>query len=568
MKKWILRPAPSGEAPLEWAEALHISPALSDLLWRRGHEDMQALDVYLSPLLRYLRSPSLWPGVQECAELLTKELLAGKKMLIWGDYDVDGVTSTGLVLDVLAAHGMTAEAHLPDRISEGYGLNREYLEKYAAEGVELLLTVDCGISDIDAITRARELGMTVLVSDHHQMPEALPPAHAICNPRMGDSPCPHLAGVGVAFVLMNAVNALLAEHTGRRCDMRSVLDLVALGTLADVVPLTGQNRILVKNGLLQVAASPRVGMAALKSVSGLHPSAVLGASQVVFALAPRINAAGRLGQASRALELLRCTCAEDAGELAHQLDVLNTRRRAEEDRIQTEALQQAETQKNRAGLVLYGEDWHSGVIGIVASRIVEQYNRPTLILCNDKGQAKGSGRSVNQFNLFEGLTQCADLLLRFGGHKLAAGLRLDIDKLDALRQRFDTVVRTALGGTECEQEIHIDRELDFALASDFNFLHELELMQPFGMGNAEPVFASPALRVKKRRLFGPSREHVKLELLDESCGITLHAKAWRQAASLPESMCGKRIRIAYTPRIDTFNGVASIDLRIRDWQEI
>ncbi|MDR2694867.1 MAG: single-stranded-DNA-specific exonuclease RecJ [Deltaproteobacteria bacterium] len=567
MKLWHSRPLPASRPPPPgWAERLNISPLLLDILWRRGLSSPEEMDAFLSPGLRRLAPPEDWPGMEHSARVLAEGLLAGKTFAVWGDYDVDGVSAAVLVRDVLATHGLAAVVHLPDRRSEGYGLNNAALERLAAQGVDLLLTVDCGISDVQAVNRARELGICVVVSDHHLPPPELPKAHAICNPRLAECPCPHLAGVGVAFFLMSALNALLTPHTGARHDMRDTLDLVALGTLADVVRLSGQNRILVKNGLLKIAQAARPGMAALKEACGFHPAASLSGSQVVFSLAPRVNAAGRLGQAQLAFDLL---CAGDyaaALELARALDELNTRRRAEEERMYLEARAQAQERCSAMGLVLYKPDWHPGIIGIVASRIVEDMYRPALVLCDDQSSLKGSGRSIHEFDLYEALRGLEDIFLAFGGHRLAAGLRLECGKLEELRARFDAAARACLGETPLTAGLTLDGELDFDKAADFAFLKELELLQPFGSGNAEPVFASPPLVIRRRRAFGPAKNHVALEVEDPSCGVTLHAKAWRQAEALPDSVCGRQIRLAYTPRMDTWNGAPSVDVRIKDWK--
>lgn len=548
------------------AQELGISPLLLHLLHLRGVTGASEVDSFLSPNLRLLAPPEQWPGVTEAARVLCEVLTQGKKLAVWGDYDVDGITASTLVLDVLEHHGFAMRAHLPDRCSEGYGLNAATLETLAADGVEALLTVDCGISDVEPVARARALGMTVVISDHHLPPPVLPEAHAICNPRLGDCPCPQLAGVGVAFFLLAELNNLLAPLTGKRFDMRQVLDLVALGTLADVVQLASQNRILVKNGLLKIAEASRPGIAALKSVCKLAVAAKLGAGQVVFTLAPRINAAGRMGHARLALETLRAPDYDTGLALAQKLDTLNTERRVEEERIHEEARQQAQNFADSAGLVLYGEGWHPGIIGIVASRIVEEFHRPTLILCDDQTQIKGSGRSIREFDLHAGLTDMADIFLGFGGHRLAAGVRLEKGKLEELRTRFDKVVRAQLGDSLPAPSLTVDVELDFATASDAVFLRELELLQPFGPGNAEPVFASPPLTIRDRRTFGYGKEHVVLDVTDTRTGITLHAKAWRKAAELPPTVKGREIRLAYTPRIDTYNGADSVDVRIRDWQ--
>ena len=274
-----------------------------------------------------------------------------------------------------------------------------------------------------------------------------------------------------------------------------------------------------------------------------------------------------MGEAGPALALLRAGAYEEARGPARELDATNTRRRAEEERIYQEARTQAEEQRQAMGLVLYKADWHPGIIGITASRIVEDTGRPALILCDGRENLKGSGRSVQEFDLYESLCGMSDLFTTFGGHRLAAGLQLERDKLEELRRRFDAAVRERLGDEPPPPALTLDGELGFEAAADPTFLNELELLQPFGAGNAEPVFASPPLKIRKRRAFGRQKNHVLLEVEDLSCGITLHAKAWRQAENMPESLCGRGIRLAYTPRLDTWNGAPSVDVRIKDWKE-
>ena len=566
MKCWRLSDTPAPPEVADWAALLGIPPFLAGLLWQRGLTDPEAMESFLLPRLSGLAHPDAWPGLRSAADTLIDSIARGDDLLIWGDYDVDGITGTALILQVLAFHGVAARFHLPHRQHEGYGLNTAAVERFAGEGVRTVLTVDCGISSVEPVRRAAELGLRVIITDHHLPPERLPEADAICNPRLAACPCPHLAGVGVAFFLMAAVNAGLAERTGRRMDMREVLDIVSLGTLADVVPLTGQNRILVKNGLLLLTSADRPGVAELKAVSGYNPATSLGAGQVIFNLAPRLNAAGRIGSAKQALDLLLTDSHEEAAAIAKELDALNSRRRAEEDRILEEALRQAETQRHCAGLVIWGEDWHQGVIGIVASRLVDIFYRPTLILCRDSNSFRGSGRSIPEFDLHAGLTRCADLLQSFGGHHQAVGLRLDESRLDELRERFDMVVRETIGFEPLVPSLHLDGELDFSLAADAVFLNSLEQFQPFGMGNPEPVFASPPLNVRKQRLFGPNRDHVALDVTDTTTGISLQAKLWRMADTFPRLESGARLRLAYTPGFNSYNGVTSVELRVKDWR--
>jgi single-stranded-DNA-specific exonuclease len=567
MKNWVNRARRDGlPQPPSLAASVGVSERLASLLWQReiGLEADMAL--FLNPGLRHLDPPGKWPGIADAADLLARGLKGGKRLAVWGDYDVDGVTGTALVIQVLRHHGFPVEWHLPDRLAEGYGLNVEHVEHLAAGGVGLLLTVDCGIADVEAVARARELGLTVVVSDHHLPPSSLPPAHAVCNPLLADCPCSSLAGVGVAFFLMAELNSRLADTPDSRLDMRETLDLVALGSLADMVPLEGQNRVLVKNGLLKIAEAGRPGIAELKAVCGFQPLASLGAGQVVFSLAPRINAAGRMADANLALALLTCDDHARAADYASKLDAHNTARRRQEEQITEEATAQAEAALRDPALVLFGPAWNQGVIGIVASRLVEAYHKPVLILCLDGKQLKGSGRSIDGFDLHGALERCADLLAGYGGHRLAAGVRIPPENLPAFKERFLDAARESLGDAPVRQTLFVDGELDFAAASDLTFLKELGLLQPFGIGNPEPVFASPPLTVRGQRLFGPQRNHLLLDLRDESCGISLRAKAWRQAGILPSSMEGRRVRLAYSPSIDTYNGIAGVDVKIRDLQ--
>ncbi len=500
MKKWILRQKPQcatddkkdlvpfENAPvfssltcmssheIGKAHALGISPLLLYLLQLRDFEKECDIQDFLSPLLRNLASLELWPGVSEATNLIVKLLLEGKKFAVWGDYDVDGITSTALVLDVLEAHGFTAYSHIPERCSEGYGLNIPNIDMLHEKGVEVILTVDCGVSDFEAVTHAKNLGLTIIISDHHLAPDILPPADVICNPRMAQCPCPDLAGVGIVFFLMCAVNKSLQEHSGNKYDMRNVLDLVTLGTLADLVPLYGQNRILVKNGLLIIDQAKRPGLAALKTICNYDRAAKLSSGQIVFSLAPRINAAGRMEHAHLALELLRCSDYDKALTLAKALDELNVLRRKDEECIHEEAREQAKEQiaKGCFALVLYGSHWHQGIIGIVASRIVEEFYLPTLILCDGVSCIKGSGRSIKEFDLHEGLTKVAHLLLTFGGHPSAAGLSIEEKNLNTLRQEFNNVVQDYFKNIRPTATLSLDSAIDFATASNAIFLRELE----------------------------------------------------------------------------------------------
>jgi single-stranded-DNA-specific exonuclease len=537
------------------ADTLSVSPLIVDILWSRGLTTVEDMDRFLSPGLRHLAAPSEVPGLTEAAEVLASGIREGRKLAIWGDY---------LVLQFLSMRGIEAMHHLPNRMEEGYGMNVPGVERLAADGARMLLTVDCGISDMAPVARARELGMLVAVSDHHLPGDELPDAHALCNPRLAEGgPCDDLAGVGVAFMLVCALNRLLP---GEPVDVRPLLDLVALGTVADVVRLTGQNRILVKNGLLLIKEAARPGMAALKVVSDYERTAELGAGQIGFNLAPRINAAGRMGDPGKALRLLLARTFDEAMPIAQELNATNMERRRQEQEIAEEALAQAETMKDMAGLVLHADHWHPGIIGIVASRVVERYYRPTLLLCSreEGGLLKGSGRSISEFDLHESLKAVSPLLAGFGGHKQAAGLSLLPENLDALRTQFNEFVISRLGPDPLTPTLKLDRELPFVQITN-TLLQELELLQPFGLGNPEPVFASAPVTVAEYRLFGRENEHVKLVLADAETGARLPGKAWRMGKQFPRDTKGQSMRFAFTPKIDRYRGIPQIDLRIRDW---
>lgn len=558
---------PPDDATLQpLADRLDISPSFASLLWQRGFQDLDAMSRFLAPNLRFLAPLDEWPDFTNAARVLCAALEQGKSLLVWGDYDVDGITSTALVKDFMRFHGFETRHHIPSRLEAGYGLNSAVIEKLAAEGVGCILSVDCGISDIEPVARAKELGVTVVISDHHLPGDELPLADAICNPRLGPCPCPALAGVGVAFLLMAACNNILADKTGRKADMREYLDLVALGTLADVVELTGQNRILAKNGLLALGSGKRPGIAALKSVCNQSPSAMLEASQVVYMLAPRINAAGRMGKSDIAVELMLTDDRDEAATLARELDSLNMARREEEKDIMAEAIEQGKAQvaAGRMGLILHAPHWHPGIIGIVASRIVETLHRPAVVLCSERGAIKGSGRSVSDFDLHAALTACSDLFVAFGGHKQAAGVTLAEENLAEFTERFDEIAKRELGGEAKPPAVSIDAELPFGDAADFTFLKELELLHPFGPGNPEPVFLSPPVIVKSVQTRNGGLNLT--EFTHKDTGITLRGKTWREHIALPAAMKGKTVRLAYTPHIDRHNGVASVELKLRAWK--
>ena len=562
---WKLK-TPPPEAALDearqrsFAERLEVSPLLVHLMTLRGLSSDSDMDKFLSPGLRHLHPLDKWPGIEEGAALLLSAVESGRKIAVWGDYDVDGITATALVKDFMACRGIDVIHHIPDRQDFGYGLHADGIRSLAEQGTTLLITVDCGIANAEEIREAKALGMQVIVTDHHLPGHELPPADVIINPKLGGWPSPNLAGVGVAFLLMGALNRILP---GPQADIRDFLDLVALGTVADVVPLDEQNRIMVKNGLLLIKEGRRPGIQALKEISGLDPEESVGTGAIGFALAPRINAAGRIGDPDLAVRLLLEKDREAARQLATQLDKLNAKRKVEEQRILEEAIIQAESQLHLPGLVLHSEHWHSGIIGLVASRIVERFHRPCLILTKENGIFKGSGRSTPTFDLYQALLSCKQCLYKFGGHRQAAGLKLEPFQLANLKDLFAWAVEEQLGANPAPPVLELDAVLPFGQV-DAILLKELELLQPFGQGNPRPIFLSPPLTVLKHRFFG-QKKHLELHLSDATDGTNLRAVAWRQGErwqGVP--LDSKRLTIAYTPRLSKFNGLLQIELAVQD----
>jgi single-stranded-DNA-specific exonuclease len=523
---------------------------------------MEEMDVFLGPNLRHLPRLEEWPGLVRAADVLAAALDRNETVAVWGDYDVDGVSATALVTEFLRERGYSVLPRLPERSSEGYGLNAEGIRSLAEQGAKTLVTVDCGIADASEVRLARELGMTVVVSDHHLPGEDIPPAHAVVDAHLEEG-CPYsrVAGVGAAFLLMAALNRILP---GEAADMRRYLDLVALGTIADVVELTGENRILVKNGLLLLGEARRPGVFALKEASGLPPTAPMGSGQVGFGLGPRINAAGRMGSAHKALDLLLAPDLDTARPLAAELEKLNETRRRQEEEILKEALEQAGGFEADPGLVLYGPNWHPGVIGIVASRVAERFYRPALLLTDDGEVLKGSGRSIPEFDLYRGLAECGGTLQGFGGHRQAAGLTVRGEDLEGLRESFCSAVRGQLGPELPAPSLQVEARLGLDMVT-LPLVKEIELLQPFGPGNPKPLFCSRPLRVQKRSVFGSN--HVSLEVRDDQAAITMLAKAWRQSERIGDDIRGSSLEIAFTPRLNHYNGMISIDLDVKDWRK-
>lgn len=490
------------------SDALGVSYLTAAILRHRRITSREEGRIYLHAGLSDLHNPREIPGIVPAAERVISALEEGERICVFGDYDVDGVTATSLMVLILRRLGADVIYLLPHRMEHGYGLHREVIPRIIAAGTHLLITVDNGISAREEIARIREAGIDVIVTDHHEPPKLLPETPYIINPKIEVERAGHfavLSGVGLAFALLVAVRALLREkNTDALSDLpnlREFLDLVAIGTIGDVVPLVGENRILVRHGLVEIGRSRNRGVRALMNAAGIQGSEV-SPGQVGFALAPRINAAGRLGDATLALRMLISDDPEEVVELAETLNSENIRRRQIEKEILAEALEAIEAGGSDGKiLVLASEKWHPGVVGIVASRIVERFYRPTILITRKNGVGTGSGRSIPGFSLYEALRAGREHLQGFGGHKMAAGLTLAWDKIPAFCEAINRYADEALS-----EEIMIPSvSIDGTLTPDGvtpKLVIEMEQLKPFGPGNPEPVFHLPAVTPQEVRIVG------------------------------------------------------------------
>ena len=488
-----------------------------------------------------------------------------EQIAIWGDYDVDGTTGASVMVCFLREVGAAPVYHVPHRIEEGYGLNVEGLRRLKDSGVDLVVTVDCGISNAMEVQAAHDFGLDIVIVDHHQTPDELPRAVAVINPHRKDCTFPDkgMCAAGLAFYLIIGLRAKLRDagffaQSGDP-DIRRYLDIVTLGTIADMVPLKGVNRTLIKRGLAELGQSTRAGVIALKQVANIQAGPV-SAGQVGFQLGPRINAAGRVDYGIKVVELLTTDSPEVALRIAQELDAHNRQRRALEAEVLVQALDQAEQRSDggeRYSLVLGGEAWHPGVLGIVASRIVERFHRPTVVVGFDGDSGKGSARSIRGFHMVEGMRRCAVHLEKFGGHEYAGGLSIKAAKLAPFAEAFETVSRDCLTTDDLTPRLEADAELELAAIS-LVLLQQLEVLQPFGVGNPEPVFITKGLEVCERKPFA-SGARFRFRQNDRAINGVFFG-----AADSVGGAPGDRVDVAYRLSENEWNGNKSVELKIVD----
>lgn len=563
----IARPDPESARSL--AESVGTSPLVAQVLLNRGIDNEDQARKFLRPTLTDLEDPGCLPDADAAAKQIVSAIRENVPIVVFGDYDVDGISGTALLVSFLQLLGASARGVLPNRLKDGYGLNLAAVQHLAEEGVGLLVTVDHGTSAVQEIRAARDAGLDVVVIDHHTPGEVLPPANALVNPMLADGEGPYPCGVGVAFKMAWAVARELAggPRVARvhREFLLDALSLVALGTVADVVPLRGENRILAAIGLERLGASSRPGLRALinaSRIAGDRPTA----GDVGFRLAPRINAGGRMGKADLALELLLTDSPSRAGEIAQALDRENRRRREIERGIFEAACGRVEEEYapgHLGALVLGSDDWHPGVIGIVASRLVDRYHRPVALAAFDGDLGRGSCRTIPAIHLHDSLASCSGHLETFGGHARAAGFSVRKERFEGFRVALDDVVRSTLVPEDLVRSLRVDVASPLSAVTPA-CVKDLERLAPFGEGNPRPVFATRRLRVAGRaRRLGKQGEHLSFLATDGTTTLkTIGFRMGDRAGAVDNASSG--VDIAYTPGFDTWRNDGSLELGLKD----
>lgn len=563
-KRWIVKDAADQSQAEQLAKAINVDVALAALLIQRGIGTYDQAKDFFRPSLKDLPDPFLLKDMDHAVRRLALAIAREEKILVYGDYDVDGTTSVALMYGFLKQIYTSVDYYIPDRYQEGYGISEQGIQYATEHGCSLIISLDCGIQAINLVNEARKLGIDFIIGDHHRPGENLPPAHAIINAKQAGCQYPYkeLCGCGVTFKFLQA----FCQETRRPMgNLYPFLNLVAVAIAADIVPITGENRILAHYGLRALNQSPQPGLKALVEVAGLHFPLTI--DNVVFGIAPRINAAGRMGHAKAAVELLLASDETTATHLAAQLNQQNSQRREHDTDVTQQAI--AMIQKDRRleqahSTVLFDSSWHKGVVGIVASRCIEQYYRPTVILTESNGKATGSARSVQGFDVYEAISDCADLLDQFGGHTHAAGLTLSVDKVPLFQKKFEASVAQKITKDQLVPCIDIDQQIDL---SDITarFYGVLKQLAPFGPGNMRPVFMSEDLEVVGHPQV-LKEKHLKFTVQQRGTNDRLDAIGFGMA-HFCERICDRQsFSMVYSVEENHFNGHTSLQLAIRDIQ--
>ena len=559
--KWNYLPLTTEEQKLESALARRYSNCtpVSELLVQRGITSIPDAEKFFHPSLRDLHDPFLMPDMDKAVECLNRAMGSKQRILVYGDYDVDGTTAVALVYRYLQNFYSEIDFYIPTRYDEGYGITRQFIDRAAAEGVKLIIILDCGIKAIDEIKYAAELGIEFIICDHHVPDDELPPAAAILNPKLEGStyPCRHLSGCGVGYKLMQAFSISNGISTA---ELECMLDLVAVSIAADIVPMVDENRVMAYMGLKRLNSNPNLGLRAIIRTCGLSGKEIT-ISDVIFKIGPRINASGRMQCGSEAVELLVARDAKEAARRSVAIDQYNKDRK-ELDKLITEeanAILEArgEMYSPKKSIVIYNKDWHKGIIGIVASRLTELYYKPSVVLTLSNGLATGSSRSVQGFDIYKAIDSCRDLLENFGGHSYAVGLSLKEENIPEFTRRFEEYVSAHILPEQQTPVIDIDSFINFAQITP-ELISTLRLFNPFGPGNQKPTFCTRNVKdFGTSMLVGKHLEHIKLELVDDTSGKVVNGIAFNMARYFDYIHAGKPFNICYTIEENTHHNATS-----------
>lgn len=576
-RQWSLCPTNRDLATF-LSRQLQVDFVVGTLLVNRGVQTVEEGERFLDRRLKSLEDPRRLPGVEEAADRIFHAARAGRVVCVYGDYDVDGMCATAVLLECLRLAGCQARSHIPDRMEEGYGVNTQALERLRGEGVDLVVTVDCGVTSIEEAVRARAIGLEYIVTDHHELAGGVPPADAVVHPRLpgSDYPFGHLCGTGVAFKLAwEIARRFSGGNQTTDAYRRFLLDatsLAAIGTICDVVPMEGENRVFVHHGLQSLKQSPPLGLAHLLREAGLDARPQFTSEDIAFQLGPRLNACGRLGQARLGVELLTTRDPARASELARFLDNANKERQTIERRIFQEARELASELYSLdrgdlpAAFVLASDNWHPGVIGIVASRMVDRFHRPCIMISSGESAiATGSGRSIDGLHLQETLLACSEYLVTSGGHEMAAGLRIERDRIDDFRVAFQEEARRRLTQEHLLAEICVDLEVPLHVLTP-KLIRSLERLEPFGAGNRKPMFlATDLVLAGEPKTMGAGQRHLSFRV--QQGNSTLRAVAFGQAERLGDVADDQgRCCVLFEPMINTYRGYPEVELKVRDFQ--
>ena len=549
----------------ELADKLAISPVICQLLVKRGITTEEEANKFFKPSLNDLHDPFLMPDMDKAVKRLNKALGEREKILVYGDYDVDGTTAVSLVYKFLRPYTTLLDYYIPDRYDEGYGISYKGIDYAADTDVKLIISLDCGIKAIEKIEYAKQKGIDFIICDHHMPDDTLPDAVAVLDAKRVDSnyPYEHLSGCGVGFKFMQA---FAKSNNFPFADLEKLLDLCAVSIASDIVPITGENRIMAYYGLKQINSNPSLGLKGIIDVCGLMGKEIT-MSDIVFKIGPRINASGRMMNGKEAVDLLLAKDSESAREKSENINQYNDERRELDKKITDEAnaiIDDFQDMADRKAIVVFNPAWHKGVIGIVASRLTEKYYRPAVVLTKSSELITGSARSVAGFDIYKAIESCRDLLENFGGHTYAAGLSLKEENLEAFTNRFLQLAADEIVPEQMVPQLDVDAILDF---KDINakFMHDLKKMSPFGPDNQKPVFCSR--RVKDygtSKLVGKDLEHIKLELIDANSNSPIHGIAFGMHKHSKHIKGMKPFNICYTVEENTYNGNTSLQLMIKD----